>query len=142
MMTPDELRALADALDSPASGMTTAAAAAYLRAYAATPAAPQAEPKHEEQPLRDLLAIIHCDGGHHTGAVGIKQSITDALAAVTKMKYKLAMAKREPLTVSRILDIEADAIRQWRDNGRIIEFTVVFARMIERTHGIGGDDAE
>lgn len=113
MMTPNELRALADALDSPASGMTTAAAAAYLRAYAATPAAPQAEPIDPHM-----------------------------IVAEDRFPDEQAEPKREPLTVSRILDIEADAIRQWRDNGRIIEFTVVFARMIERTHGIGGDDAE
>jgi hypothetical protein len=30
------------------------------------------------QPLIDLLAIIHRDGGHHTAAVGVDQSVKDA----------------------------------------------------------------
>lgn len=57
---------------------------------------PQAEPKRD-QPLLDLLAVIHCDGGHHTEAVGIEQSIKDALSAVYVLKGKLAQAepKRE-----------------------------------------------
>ena len=50
--------------------------------------------------------------------------------------------KREPLTVLRILEIEDDANRKWRDNGRIVEYAVVFARMIESDHGIGGSDDE
>jgi hypothetical protein len=29
-------------------------------------------------PLRNLLAIIHRDGGHHTDAVGVEQSVADA----------------------------------------------------------------
>ena len=53
-----------------------------------------------------------------------------------------AEPKREPLTALRILEIEADANRKWRDNGRIVEYAVVFARMIESAHGIGGSDAE
>ena len=75
----------------------------YSAMIAAAPAAPQAEP-HRNQPLRDLLAVIHCDGGHHTEAVGIEQSIKDALSAVCVLKGKLAQAepKREPLSDERI----------------------------------------
>lgn len=28
---------------------------------------------------KDLLAVIHRDGGHHTGKVGFKQSVADAI---------------------------------------------------------------
>ena len=51
-----------------------------------------------------------------------------------------AEPKREPLTALRILEIEDEATRKWRDNGRIVEYAVVFARMIESAHGIGGKD--
>lgn len=51
-----------------------------------------------------------------------------------------AEPKREPLTALRILEIEADANRKWRDNGRIVEYAVVFTRLIESAHGIGGSD--
>lgn len=36
-------------------------------------------------PLRNLLARIHRDGGHHTGAVGLEQSIVDAEAVVIEL---------------------------------------------------------
>ena len=32
----------------------------------------------EERWLRDLVALIHRDGGHHTTEVGLKQSVKDA----------------------------------------------------------------
>ena len=72
-------------------------------------AAPQAEP-HRNQPLRDLLAVIHCDGGHHTEAVGIEQSIKDALSAVCVLKGKLAQAepKREPSCLWSRADDDTD----------------------------------
>jgi hypothetical protein len=71
----------------------------------------QVEPKRKDQPVRDLLAIIHCDGGHHTEAVGIEQSIKDALSAVYVLKGKLAQAepKREPLSDERIIEIQRAA---------------------------------
>lgn len=82
----------------------------YSAMIAAAPAVPQAEP-HRNQPLRDLLAVIHCDGGHHTEAVGIEQSIKDALSAVCVLKGKLAQAepKREPLSDERIAEIQRAA---------------------------------
>lgn len=36
--------------------------------------------------LLDLLAIIHCDGGHHTGAVGLEQSVEDAKKVICGLK--------------------------------------------------------
>lgn len=81
----------------------------YSAMIAAAPAAPQAEP-HRNQPLRDLLAVIHCDGGHHTEAVGIEQSIKDALSAVCVLKGKLAQAepKREPTCLWSRADDDTD----------------------------------
>lgn len=61
--------------------------------------APQAEPKRN-QPLLDLLAVIHCDGGDRTEAVGIEQSIKDAQAAVCALKGRLAEAEPKPTPAS------------------------------------------
>ncbi len=68
-----------------------------LKAYRAIVrklAIPQAEPKRDQSML-DLLAVIHCDGGHHTEAVGIEQSIKDAQDAVCTLKIRLAQTERE-----------------------------------------------
>jgi len=35
---------------------------------------------------RDLLAVIHGDGGHHTAAVGLRQSIKDAAAEFYRLR--------------------------------------------------------
>lgn len=40
--------------------------------------------------LKELLAIIHGDGGHHTEKVGKVQSIKDAIDKVNKLRQKLA----------------------------------------------------
>ena len=113
------------------------------------PDAPQAEP-HRNQPLRDLLAVIHCDGGHHTEAVGIEQSIKDALSAVCVLKGKLAQAepKREPLSDSdadywlRHRQAILDAIR--RDGFVLMSNACGFwlKRMdkASEAHKIGGSD--
>lgn len=44
-----------------------------------------------EQMLRDLLAVIHGDGGHYTGEHGLQKSFEDALARY----YDLLLAKEE-----------------------------------------------
>ena len=104
---------------------------------------PQAEPKREDRPVRDLLAIIHCDGGHHTEAVGLDQSIKDAQAAVCELKRELAMGKREPLSDDWIIDT-ANAINaalpfDTDEQAGLLQI----ARAVERAHGIsGGSDAE
>ena len=57
----------------------------------------KAERKRVLEPLLNLLAIIHRDGGHHTSEVGIEQSVKDAhevwgqlrLAAEAKSGYDL-----------------------------------------------------
>lgn len=41
--------------------------------------------------LRDLLAVLHGDGGHHTDKVGLKQSIEDAIKEVNELHLKIAM---------------------------------------------------
>lgn len=38
---------------------------------------------------RDLLAIIHCDGGHHTAYVGYEQSIKDAIEIRSQLVQKI-----------------------------------------------------
>lgn len=42
------------------------------------------------QQFANLLAVIHRDGGHHTGKVGLEQSITDAKAEVTALRAENA----------------------------------------------------
>lgn len=43
----------------------------------------------EEDWLRTLLAVIHRDGGHHTHAVGLEQSVKDARGEVIKLRHDL-----------------------------------------------------
>lgn len=38
---------------------------------------------------RHLLAVIHGDGGHHTEAVGIMQSLADAERRVTELRTEI-----------------------------------------------------
>ena len=111
----------------------------------------RAEPKREDQPLRDLLAIIHCDGGHHTEAVGIEQSIKDAQDAVCALKVRLALAepKREPLSDERIdTALQTDPVlitRLMIGSMTVGEFRAALrrlARIVERALEIGGGDAE
>jgi len=115
------------------------------------PAVPQAEPKRKDQSLRDLLAIIHCDGGHHTEAVGIERSIKDAQDAVCALKVRLALAepKREPLSDERIdAALQTDPVlitRLMIGSMTVSEFRAALrrlARIVERALEIGGSDAE
>ena len=39
--------------------------------------------------LRELLAIIHRDGGHHTDKVGIEQSVNDAHQVWAKLRIEV-----------------------------------------------------
>ena len=105
-------------------------------------AAPQAEPIADSDAdywLRNRQAIL--DAIERAGFVLMSNAsgfwlhprgTTDAQAE----------PKREPLTVRRILEIEDDANRKWRENGRLVEYAVVLARMVERELGIGDSDAE
>jgi hypothetical protein len=45
--------------------------------------------------LRDLLAIIHSDGGHHTCKVGIDQSTNDAIKLYYTTHLLIARLTRE-----------------------------------------------
>ena len=121
----------------------------YSAMIAAAPAVPQAEPKRDQSML-DLLAVIHCDGGHHTEAVGIEQSIKDALSAVCVLKGKLAQAepKREPLSeeqmravlIAEARWIAAQAGEKDPDSLAVDEEmlaqVMLAGRAVERAHGI------
>lgn len=43
---------------------------------------------HPSQGVLDLLATIHGDGGHHTEAVGLEQSVKDATHLVDAWKVE------------------------------------------------------
>lgn len=98
-----------------------------------------------ECPICDGLGKVLATDGEQaepkpTPASGDDLGVYKGMADSYRNDAEQAELKREPLTALRILEIEDDASRQWRDNGRIIEYAVVFARMIERAHGIGGSD--
>ena len=171
-MSPDELRALADALERFSLGTGKIGKAAdYLRAcadekpvgvYVHRPAelrygvewlvgdpmpngtqlfthpAPT-EPQADAQPVAwsdGLGSFIAADErvGDDPDILAYRVPLYTHPAPTAPQ----AEPKREPLTALRILEIEDDANRKWRDNGRIIEYAVVFARMIEHAHGISG----
>ena len=48
--------------------------------------------KTPEDLLKDLLAVIHRDGGHHTTAVGLEQSVNDAMHAVVSWRERIERA--------------------------------------------------
>ncbi len=54
----------------------------------ATPTSNQAEVF-----LRELLAVIHKDGGHHTALVGLSKSCIDACAEIAELKKRLDTAE-------------------------------------------------
>jgi hypothetical protein len=51
--------------------------------------------------FEDLLAIIHGDGGHHTLAVGLEQSIADAAEEIYKMRTSAGVC----LTAEEVIEI-------------------------------------
>lgn len=105
--------------------------------------APHAEPKREDRAVRDLLAIIHCDGGHHPEAVGLDQSILDAMEVVIADRLEIAMTKREALSDDEILDTATAAglrFSMYSDDVETRAAIKRLARAIEREHGIGVSD--
>ena len=52
-----------------------------------------------ENAVRNLLAVIHRDGGHHTARVGLGRSLKDAEKAVIEDRETLDRAE---LTIQRI----------------------------------------
>lgn len=42
--------------------------------------------RHNEQLLRDLLAVIHQDAGYYTKAVGLEQSCRDAVREIADLR--------------------------------------------------------
>lgn len=56
------------------------------------------------QQLCNLLAVIHRDGGHHTGAVGLDSSVSDARSAVLSDRSHLDESNREIEALERALD--------------------------------------
>jgi hypothetical protein len=57
--------------------------------------------------LREILAVIHRDGGHHTGRFGITQSVADAHATWAAM-----VAERDELKAK----LEAELPAMWRED--------------------------
>lgn len=90
-----------------------------------------------ECPICDGLGKVLATDGEQaepkpTPASGDDLGVYKGMADSYRNDAEQAELKREPLTALRILEIEDEATRKWRDNGRIIEYAIVFARMIER----------
>lgn len=62
----------------------------------------------------DLLAVIHRDGGHHTGNVGIEQSCKDASKKILQYYIKeesMNQAKQEQITMADLTQtLKADQV--------------------------------
>ena len=52
-----------------------------------------AELEETRRQLRNLLAVIHRDGGHHTEKVGLEVSISDAMKIVVELRSDLDRAE-------------------------------------------------
>jgi len=153
-MDANELRALADALDSPASGMTMAAAAIYLRAYAdAKPVAMLAS--HRRLIEQAIQSAEHPSGmSTHDGKARIDASILrrmlaiiDSLPAAPKDEnnvWKQIIPDDAPQAEPKLEPLSDDEISKlaWKQNlwtDGMIEFSfVALAREVERAHGISG----
>jgi hypothetical protein len=63
--------------------------------------------------LRDLLAVIHRDGGHHTDEVGLSRSFEDAVTEV----YRLRGLVRPPSSMEEHRRLpEKDKLRLIKQN--------------------------
>lgn len=54
-----------------------------------------ADRDHWENQTKELLAVIHGDGGHHSDLVGIAQSLADAHDALPTLRAQLTESNRE-----------------------------------------------
>lgn len=74
--------------------------------------AEQAERERDElrQQLGDVLAVLHGDGGHHTEAVGIKQSVEDAIEKRNKFFIELDELRARLETI-----YDAPSVRKFYD---------------------------
>lgn len=60
------------------------------------------QPLHSEDWLRDLLAIIHGDGGHHTADVGLEASFTEGIKIAASNKARVAELETVALWASAV----------------------------------------
>lgn len=54
--------------------------------------------------LLNLLAIIHCDGGHYTAEHGVEKSTHDAMAVINKLKVQHDRAQNEATRLKEMLN--------------------------------------
>lgn len=66
--------------------------------------------------LKNLLAVIHRDGGHHTDACGIPQSVQDACDVFYKLLARVEELEAQAKAIEPVLQWEA--IRSGRVIGR------------------------
>ena len=61
-----------------------------------------------EDLLRNLLAVVHRDGGHHTEAVGLDQSVEDAIQVYYRLQ---GLDVLDPNALDRALETPGPALR-------------------------------
>lgn len=68
----------------------------------------------------NLLAVVHCDGGHYTAAYGVRKSTDDAVEIVCGMKNKLASG---PFGTEKLVcaDITARQLHGIKKYGQTVE---------------------
>ena len=62
----------------------------------------------DEHRVKELLAVIHGDGGHHTRRIGYTQSIVDAHYIITELRIRLDKAEFD------LRQERADNAAEWR----------------------------
>lgn len=90
-----------------------------------------AEVRSIPQGVRDLLAVIHRDGGHHTAEVGLEDSLIDAEAVVVKLlansydaalqERMLVLERQRDEATSKLFQMTKERDRYRRTLGRIAE---------------------
>jgi hypothetical protein len=58
--------------------------------------------------VRELLAVIHGDGGHHTAAVSLTRSAEDAAAIVHGLRARLAAAETALHVYAGLVDMSGE----------------------------------
>lgn len=72
-----------------------------------------------ELQIGELLAVIHGDGGHHTGLVGLKQSIEDAIEVRRGLVVKVNALEKENKNLNQmneeLMALSSDCIKEMMD---------------------------
>lgn len=80
------------------------------------------------QACRDLMAVVHCDGGHYREAHGDRKAADDAIAIVSTLRVELA-DERERRKAAEALLVELIAVADEND-------ALMMERLYGKPHGV------